>query len=175
MNTVDPRLLRTLLAGMRHGSMSTAAAALGYVPSAVSQHIVRLEQQVGTELLSRRPGGGVTPTAGGRAPADVAARVLAATADFRRLADDTARSGAPESSIGVYATVAGRLLPTAPAALRQAHPDVVLHVTETEPVDGLRGLRAGRSICCRPTAICPGTLPVPPICGSAGSTGNPCG
>ncbi|MFF0559641.1 LysR family transcriptional regulator [Streptomyces sp. NPDC004266] len=143
MNGIDPRLLRTLLEVMRHGSMSTAAAALGYVPSAVSQHIARLERQVGTELLSRRPGGGVTPTAGGRALADAAARVLAATADFQRLADGIARSGAPELSIGVYATAAGRLLPTALATLRRAHPDVVLHVTETEPVDGLRGLRAG--------------------------------
>ncbi|QNS02325.1 LysR family transcriptional regulator [Streptomyces xanthii] len=143
MNSVDPRLLRTLLAVMRHGSMSTAAAALGYVPSAVSQHIARLEQRVGAELLSRRPGGGVTPTASGRALADAAAHVLAATADFQRLADDIARSGAPEVSIGVYATAAGRLLPTALAELRGAHPDVVLHVTETEPVHGLRGLRTG--------------------------------
>jgi DNA-binding transcriptional LysR family regulator len=143
MNTIDPRLLRTLLAVMRHGSMSTAAAALGYVPSAVSQHIARLEQQVGTELLSRRPGGGVTPTAAGRALADSAAHVLAAAADFQRLADDIAQSGAPEVSIGVYATAAGRLLPSALAKLRRGHPDVVLHVTETEPVHGLRGLRTG--------------------------------
>lgn len=143
VTTTDPRLLRTLLSVMRHGSMSAAAAALGFVPSAVSQHIARLEQQVGTELLSRRPGGGVTPTAAGRALADAAARVLAATADFQRLADDIARSGAPEVSVGVYATAAGRLLPTALARLRRAHPDVVLHVTETEPVDGLRGLRSG--------------------------------
>lgn len=104
MNSIaDPRLLRTLLAVIRHGSMSTAAAALGYVPSAVSQHIARLEQQEGTELLSRRPGGGVTPTAAGRALDDAAAHVLAATADFQRLAHDIARSGAPEVSIGVYA------------------------------------------------------------------------
>ncbi|WPB89934.1 LysR family transcriptional regulator [Streptomyces malaysiensis] len=143
MNTIgDPRLLRTLLAVMRHGSMSTAAAALGYIPSAVSQQIARLEQQVGTELLSRRPGGGVTPTAAGRVLADGAAHVLAATADFRRLANDIARSGAPELNIGVYATAAGRLLPTALAKLRRSHPDIVLHVTETEPVHGLRGLRA---------------------------------
>ncbi|MFF5284788.1 LysR family transcriptional regulator [Streptomyces sp. 62] len=143
MNSIDPRLLRTLLSVMRHGSMSAAAAALGYVPSAVSQHIARLEQQVGTELLSRRPGGGVTPTAAGRALADSAARVLAATADFQRLADGIARAGAPELSIGVYATAAGRLLPTALAELRRTHPDVALHVTETEPVHGLRGLRTG--------------------------------
>ncbi|MEU2656042.1 LysR family transcriptional regulator [Streptomyces sp. NPDC007325] len=139
----DTRLLRTLLAVMRHGSMSGAAAALGYVPSAVSQHIARLEQQVGTELLSRRPGGGVSPTAVGRALADAAAHVLAATADFQRLADNIAQSGAPEVSVGVYATAAGRLLPTALATLRTSHPDVVLHVTETEPVHGLRGLRTG--------------------------------
>ncbi|MER7538761.1 LysR family transcriptional regulator [Streptomyces sp. NPDC097704] len=89
MNSLDPRLLRTLLAVMRHGSMSAAAAALGYVPSAVSQHIARLEQQVGTELLSRRPGGGVTPTAAGRALADSAARVL----------EDLPAAGRPEREV----------------------------------------------------------------------------
>ncbi|MEV0118830.1 LysR family transcriptional regulator [Streptomyces sp. NPDC050844] len=143
MNGIDPRLLRTLLAVVRHGSMSGAAAALGYVPSAVSQHIARLERQVGVDLLSRRPGGGVTPTAVGRTLADQAAHVLSAIADFQRLADDIAGTGAPEVRIGVYATAAGRLLPTALAELRRTHPQLLLHVTETEPVHGLRGLRTG--------------------------------
>ncbi|MGY5124206.1 LysR family transcriptional regulator [Streptomyces nigrescens] len=141
--SIDPRLLKTLLAVVREGSMSGAAAALGYVPSAVSQHIARLERQVGMELLSRRPGGGVTPTAAGRALADAAAPVLAATADFQRVADDIAGAGAPELRIGVYATAAGRLLPTALAELRGAHPQVALYMTETEPVQGLRALRTG--------------------------------
>ncbi|MFD5698254.1 LysR family transcriptional regulator [Streptomyces lasiicapitis] len=143
MDGLDPRLLTTLLAVVRHGSMSGAAAALGYVPSAVSQHIARLERQVGVELLSRRPGGGVTPTAACRTLADQATHVLAALADFRRTADDIAQAGAPELRIGVYATAAGRLLPTALAALREAHPPLVLHVTETEPLHGLRALRTG--------------------------------
>lgn len=85
----------------------------------------------------------MTPTSAGRTLIDGAAQVLAAIADFQRLADDVAGSGAPEVRIGLYATAAGRLLPTALAELRRTHPQAVLHVTETEPVHGLRGLRTG--------------------------------
>jgi DNA-binding transcriptional LysR family regulator len=143
VNDVDPRLLATLLAVLRHGSMSAAASALGYVPSAVSQQIARLERQAGVELLSRRPGGGVTPTAAGRVLADGAAGVLAATADFQRLVAEIAGSGAPEVRVGVYPSAASRLIPAALAELRAAHPEVVLRLLETEPAHGLRVLRTG--------------------------------
>ncbi|MET8682143.1 LysR family transcriptional regulator [Streptomyces sp. NPDC004647] len=142
MNDIDPRLLTTLLSVLRHGSMSAAATALGYVPSAVSQQMARLERQLGVELLSRGPGG-VTATAAGRVLADGAAQVLAAAADFRRLAGRIAESGAPEVGVGVYASAAGRLLPSALAELRRAHPEVGLRVLETEPAHGLRILRTG--------------------------------
>ncbi|NBM15562.1 LysR family transcriptional regulator [Streptomyces sp. GC420] len=140
---VDPRLLNTLISVLRHGSMTAAAAALGYVPSAVSQQMSRLERQVGVELLSRRPGGGVSPTAAGRALADGAAGVLAAAADFRRLVDVVAGSGVPEVRIGVYPSAASRLLPTVLAELRAAHPGTVLRLLELEPAQGLRVLRTG--------------------------------
>lgn len=46
----EPKLLTTLLAVVRHGSMTAAAAALGYVPSAASQQITRLERQSGSGM-----------------------------------------------------------------------------------------------------------------------------
>ena len=142
MKGPDPRLLPTLLAVLRHGSITAAAAALGYVPSAVSQQMTRLERQMGVELLSRRSGGAVTPTAAGRAIADAAVVLLAATADFQARVGEVAGAGAPELRVGMFPTAASEMLPSALANLRAKHPDFVLTLLATEPVEGLRLLRA---------------------------------
>ncbi|MFD4600876.1 LysR family transcriptional regulator [Streptomyces sp. NPDC058464] len=63
----DLKLLATFLAVLRRGSMTEAAAELGYVPSAVSQHIAALERDMAVELIVRRPGSRLVLTAAGRA------------------------------------------------------------------------------------------------------------
>lgn len=140
---VDHRLLATLLAVLRHGSITGAATALGYVPSAVSQQIARLERQVGMELLCRRPGGAVTPTAAGRALADGAAHVLAAAADFQQLVGTVASAGAADIRVCAYPSAACELLPAALARIRKRRSDVTVRLLEMEPADGQRLLRAG--------------------------------
>lgn len=83
---MDPHLLRTFVAVLDHRSFSTAATALGYTQSAVSQHIAALETDLGTRLVERRP---VAPTpAGARLMEHVPALLLrldAARADIARL------------------------------------------------------------------------------------------
>ncbi|MEV6575773.1 LysR family transcriptional regulator [Streptomyces sp. NPDC051577] len=83
---MDPHLLRTFVAVLDHRSFSTAASALGYTQSAVSQHIAALETDLGTRLVERRP---VAPTpAGARLMEHVPALLLrldAARADLARL------------------------------------------------------------------------------------------
>ncbi|MGW5467636.1 LysR family transcriptional regulator [Streptomyces chartreusis] len=69
----DLKLLATFLAVVRRGSMADAAAELGYVPSAVSQHIAGLERDMGVELIVRRPGSRLILTAAGRSLARPAA------------------------------------------------------------------------------------------------------
>jgi DNA-binding transcriptional LysR family regulator len=85
---MDPHLLRTFVAVLDHRSFSTAASALGYTQSAVSQHIAALEADLGARLVERRP---VAPTAAGarlmeHAPA-LLLRLDAARADIARLHD----------------------------------------------------------------------------------------
>lgn len=140
---IDHRLLATLLAVLRHGSITGAATALGYVPSAVSQQIGRLERQVGIELLCRKPGGGVTPTSAGRALADGAAHVLAAAADFQQLVDSVASAGAAELRVCAYPSAASELMPSALARIRARRSDVAIRLLEMEPAEGQRLLRAG--------------------------------
>ncbi|MBI5090127.1 MAG: LysR family transcriptional regulator [Actinobacteria bacterium] len=52
---MDTRLLRTFHAVVEHGSFTSAATALGYTQSAVSQHVAALEASLGVELFRRRP------------------------------------------------------------------------------------------------------------------------
>ncbi|WP_214409297.1 LysR family transcriptional regulator [Sphaerisporangium fuscum] len=84
---MDPHLLRTFVAVVRHGSFSAAARQLGYTQSAVSQHIAALETDLGTTLLHRRP---VGPTKAGDRLLEHAAPLLlrldAARADVLRVA-----------------------------------------------------------------------------------------
>ncbi|WP_436786748.1 LysR family transcriptional regulator [Yinghuangia sp. YIM S10712] len=57
--------LRNFVAACRHGNLSTVARELSCTQSAVSQHIRRLEREVGLDLLERLPRG-VAPTEAGR-------------------------------------------------------------------------------------------------------------
>ncbi|MGX1757904.1 LysR family transcriptional regulator [Streptomyces lydicus] len=60
----DLNRLRALRAVATHGSVTRAAAALGYTPSAVSQQIAKLERETGSPLLDRQGGKvGLTPAA----------------------------------------------------------------------------------------------------------------
>ncbi|MCL6299528.1 LysR family transcriptional regulator [Streptomyces kronopolitis] len=52
----DLNRLRALRAVATHGSMTGAAAALGYTPSAISQQIAKLERETGSPLLDRQGG-----------------------------------------------------------------------------------------------------------------------
>lgn len=74
--------LRALAAAVDHGSLDAAARALHLTPSAVSQRLKALEQQVGAVLLQRtRP---VRPTQAGVAVLRLAREVEALTRDAAR-------------------------------------------------------------------------------------------
>src|SRR5688572_9298190 len=62
---LDVRRMQVLRAVVNSGSVTAAAAHLGYTPSAVSQQVAALEKQAGMALLER-VGRGVEPTAAGR-------------------------------------------------------------------------------------------------------------
>lgn len=138
-----PRL--TLLAAViESGSMTAAAQALNYTPSAVSQQIRRLEKEVGQPLLQRGPRG-VKPTEAGAVLAAHARRISrqlnAAQADIDELAG--LRRGRLE--IGTFPTVGGSLLPRAISMFRRRHPHVRLAVHSAR-LDGLLAIIADGTV-----------------------------
>src|ERR1700734_2869238 len=78
MTGYDPQLLATFLAVEQTGSFTRAAARLGFQQPTVSQHIRRLEQQVGRTLVLRDTHS-VSLTADGEAMIGFARNILAAS------------------------------------------------------------------------------------------------
>jgi DNA-binding transcriptional LysR family regulator len=83
---VEAQLLRTFTTVARLGSFSAAAAELGYTQAAISQQIAALENDLKTQLLTRRP---VIPTEAGARLLEHAGPILlrldAARADIARM------------------------------------------------------------------------------------------
>ncbi|WP_029135729.1 LysR family transcriptional regulator [Nakamurella lactea] len=76
---LDTHRLRIFRAVVATGSVAGAAGALGYTPSAVSQHLAALQRETNLALVERR-GRGIVPTAAGLALAAEAGLALAAEA-----------------------------------------------------------------------------------------------
>jgi DNA-binding transcriptional LysR family regulator len=139
---LDVTRLRVLVAVARHGSVTAAAHALNYAQPSVSHHLARLEAETGTKLI-QRAGRGIRLTDAGRLLADRATEVIG-------------RLDAAENELAVFAGLrAGRLrlaafpsalstiVPAAAAILQERHPSVDLRLTEAEPPEAVRMLRAG--------------------------------
>ena len=77
---LDLTTVRSFVVAVRTGNISRAAEFLSRTQPAISQHIQRLEEQAGHQLL-RRTNTGVTPTPAGERLMEIATRIL-------RLVDD---------------------------------------------------------------------------------------
>ena len=93
MTGYDPQLLTTFLAVEQTGSFTRAAARLGIQQPTVSQHIRRLEQQVGRTLVLRDTHS-VSLTADGEAMTGFARNILAASDEAATTSAVRARAGA---------------------------------------------------------------------------------
>jgi DNA-binding transcriptional LysR family regulator len=134
--------LQVLCEVLRRGSFSSAAEALSYTQSAVSQAIARLEAETGTPLVIRDRRG-VRPTAAGATLAEHAetifAQIEAAEAD---LASVLGVSGG-RLRVASFPSAGATLMPLAVAIFRRGHPDVTLTLAEGEPDEIAPRLRGG--------------------------------
>lgn len=135
--------LRMLQAVARHGSVTAAARALHYSPSAISQQLAALEEGVGAPVLERI-GRGVRLTLVGRVLAEHAEVLLAAEQEACAAVEQVRQSDAAELTVGVFATVAAGLLPTVMAELAEHHPQLHLRTREVDPDQAVIDLRQGQ-------------------------------
>ena len=96
----DIKPLLVFAAVLEHGSMNAAAAALGMTPSAVSQHVSRLEAQHGVKLLHRSTRR-LTPTDAGQALAQYCLRLRHTLADTLQALDNLKTEAAGDLHIAL--------------------------------------------------------------------------
>ncbi|MFI0453968.1 LysR substrate-binding domain-containing protein [Actinomadura sp. 6N118] len=132
------RLLREL---KHRGTLTAVAEALSYSPSSISQQLAVLEKEVGVPLLE---------PVGRRVRLTEQAEILvvhteAVLEQLERAEAELAASMAGLTGvirIATFQTAAMALVPTALTLLREAHPGLRVHVTQTEPETALPALLA---------------------------------
>jgi DNA-binding transcriptional LysR family regulator len=136
------RLLNVHLEVVRDGSITGAAAILGYTVSAVSEQVSRLEAEAGSPLFEK-VGRGVRPTAAGLLLAEHAERILGAVDDAETALADLREGRTGRLRVVSFHSAGESLLPPAIARLRTTHPDVAVSPIVDETDGALRRLRAG--------------------------------
>ncbi|MET0532413.1 MAG: LysR family transcriptional regulator [Microvirga sp.] len=105
---MDTRFLESFLTVVEAGSMAEAARRLGVTPAAVAQRIQALEQEIGTQLLSRA-GRTVRPTEAGTAILARSRQVVREVRELRAFAAGEKLAG--EIRLGAISTALTGLLP----------------------------------------------------------------
>jgi DNA-binding transcriptional LysR family regulator len=126
MTGYDPQLLVTFLAVEQTGSFTRAAARLGLQQPTVSQHIPRLEQQVGRTLVLRDTHS-VSLTADGEAMTGFARNILAASEQAAAYFSGSRPRGRPR--IGIADDLALTRLPQILRDFRRDNPLVDFDLT----------------------------------------------
>lgn len=122
-------------------TMSAAAEALHLTPSAISQQISILEQELEINLIERR-GRGVELTVPGRELVKHAERIFeelqAAYANIASLKNTVAGT----LRVSSFPSAGTALLPATTKSLKTAYPQLTLHSRELEPEDAVTALKA---------------------------------
>jgi DNA-binding transcriptional LysR family regulator len=139
---LDVRRLRVLHAVSAYGSVTGAAAALGYSAPAISQQLAALEREVGMRL-TERAGRGIelTPAAAilvGHTAA-LLARLDAAESDLAALRDQV--SG--RVAVAAFASAGATIVAAAWPALARSAPHVEIDLTEMEPEESVPAVLRG--------------------------------
>ena len=136
--------MQVLRAVVGCGSVTAAAARLGYTPSAVSQQVGALEKEAGTALLER-VGRGVRPTPAGLLLTEYADAIGRQVAEAETALADLVAGRTGRLAVRYFATAGAALVAPAVARLRAEHPGVQLELKLTDPEDPLPEVKEGRA------------------------------
>ena len=141
---LDAHTLRIIRAVAEHGSITAAAASLGFSQPAVSQHLRRAELRIGMPLVARS-GRGVRLTEAGRVLARHARTITTALdAAAGELAELSGlRSG--RVRLAAFPTASSTLVPQVLRRLQAAHPGIGVGYLEAEPPEAVEAVRTQRA------------------------------
>lgn len=139
-SALDVRRMRVLREVARHGSISGAADALNYTPSAVSQQLQVLEAEAGVALLERTARS-VTLTPAGEVLVAHTDVIVARLEDAEAQVRNTHGLQGGRLRLATFRSAAETLLAEAVVYFRRRYPRVELTLREGEPEEFLAGLR----------------------------------
>ncbi len=140
--SLNPRVLRYLVAVAQTGSIQAAAREVAISASAIDRQLLQLEDELGLPLFDREPRG-MRMTAAGEVVLALAQRWRA---DLRRTLSVLKQlQGIHQGQVRLAAmdSHANGLLPAFAAALARDHPGIVLEVEIATPDDAVRRLLEG--------------------------------
>lgn len=136
------RRMRALHEFASRGTITRAAEALHYTPSAVSQQLTALEREVGVPLFEQ-VGRRLRLTPSGRMLALHASEMLAAEERARADVERAQTSLSASLTVGVVATFAASLLPTTLRILGEQEPGIDVSTREVSPEVALEAVHDG--------------------------------
>jgi len=138
---MDLARLRALRELSIRRTMAAVAEALYVSPSAVSQQIALLEQEVGIDLIERR-GRGVELTPAGKQLVERAERILIELESARADIAELKKVIAGELRVAAFPSVAAAVVAGAIHELHRLHPHLTVQFDEMEPAESLAALRS---------------------------------
>ncbi len=140
---IENKHIRSFLQVLDLGSFSRAARSLNIAQPALSQHVKKIEEDLGVRLLDRKPGG-VTATEAGREFSRHARSILSMVDEAERRFRSSATNLFGEVSVGLPGSVCPVLAPPLLLAARERFPDIKLRLSELMSGDLEVMLREGR-------------------------------
>lgn len=140
---LDPRLQALRLVA-HHGTVTAAAAAGHYTPSAVSAQLRSLAEDVGMPLLERQ-GRGVRLTEAALVLVEHAEEVAAGWQETLARVHSLAGPRAASLTLCGFSTAAASLLPRAARQVGIEHPGTIVRIVEADPVECFDLLLAERA------------------------------
>ena len=141
---LDSTMLRVVGALADYGSITAAAAALGYSQPAVSQQLKRLEQRIGMAVIER-VGRGVRLTEAGRLLARHAATVSGALDTAAGELSELRGLRAGRVRLAAFPSASATIVPRLLADLQRRHPGVSVTYLEAEPPEAVALVRENQA------------------------------
>lgn len=138
------RQLEYVLAVIDHGSVARAAAALGVSQPTISAAVMKLEDQLGLQLLIRHHAQGMSTAPQGARIVAEARSLLSQAQDLQRQAGGAKTAVAGDLTIGAFLTLAPAFMPRLIAEFQARHPQARLLLKEGTQTELVEGLRLGR-------------------------------